>query len=150
MDVFLIIGIIGTVASVICLIIAIVQYMKYKETKDNLKKLKNVRNTQIWGSISLILEAYKTLDEAKELITTKTVDSEVAMRIVSARKSIVAQYLRLLEQAILEEEYFFNSFVIRDLNIFKSICTIIIANRFDADLDDVREKVYTRDLFSIN
>jgi len=106
MNTSLIIGIIGTIASIISVVIALVQYMKYKEAKNNLRKLKNVRSTQIWGSILLTLEAYNTLDEAKDLITTKAVDNEIATKIVSARKSIVAQYLRLLEQAILDEECF--------------------------------------------
>ena len=103
---FFIIGIIGTIASVVSVIVAIIQYMKHKEAKDNYRKLKNIRNTQIWGSILLTLETYNTLDEAKELVETKIIDNEVAMKIVSARKSIVAQYLRLLEQAILDEECF--------------------------------------------
>lgn len=42
---------------------------------------------------------------------------------------------------------FFNSKVIRDIDEFKTKCDIIIANRFGADLEDVKEKVYTRDLF---
>jgi hypothetical protein len=106
MDTSLIVGIIGTIASVISVIVAVIQYMKYRETKNNLKKLKNVRSTQIWGSILLTLEAYNTLNEAKDLITIRAVDNEIATKIVSARKSIVAQYLRLLEQAILDEECF--------------------------------------------
>jgi UDPglucose 6-dehydrogenase len=42
---------------------------------------------------------------------------------------------------------FFHSEVINDLNAFKSRCDIIIANRRTADLDDVADKVFTRDLF---
>jgi len=47
----------------------------------------------------------------------------------------------------MREERFFNSRVIRDLNEFKQICDVIIANRYSAEIEDVLEKVYTRDLY---
>ncbi len=47
----------------------------------------------------------------------------------------------------LTEDHFYNSRVIRKLEEFKNICHIIVANRYNADLHDVLNKVYTRDLF---
>ena len=50
----------------------------------------------------------------------------------------------------LKEPYFFNSRVEKDLNEFKDSVNIILANRMVFDLEDVSEKVFTRDLFHEN
>lgn len=47
----------------------------------------------------------------------------------------------------MQEDCFFNSRVIRNLEEFKSICDVIIANRYHEDIADVLDKVYTRDLY---
>ena len=47
----------------------------------------------------------------------------------------------------LEAEEFFSSRVMRDLGEFKSACDVIVANRYSKDIEDVMDKVYTRDLF---
>lgn len=48
----------------------------------------------------------------------------------------------------MKEDTFFNSRVIKDLDEFKRISDIIVVNRSDSNVEDVKDKVYTRDLFS--
>jgi len=48
----------------------------------------------------------------------------------------------------LDEDDFFNSKVIKDFEKFKKVSNVIVANRLDEKLVDVKNKVYTRDLFS--
>ncbi len=53
----------------------------------------------------------------------------------------------VIYEPTMQEEKFFNSRVIRDINEFKNISDVIIANRYNDEISDVIDKVYTRDLY---
>mgnify|MGYP000235109993 FL=1 len=53
----------------------------------------------------------------------------------------------VIYEPVIEEESFFNSKIVANLNDFKNISDVIVANRLSDDIQDVKDKVYTRDLF---
>ena len=134
-------------------------YCLPKDTKQLLANYKDVPQ----NLIAAIVESNRTRKNhiAEEILSRKpkTVglfrltmksnsDNFRASAIQGVMKRIKAQGVEvLIYEPILKETEFFNSPVVNDIEEFKKRCDVIVANRWGAVLDDVKEKVYTRDMF---
>ncbi len=76
-------------------------------------------------------------------------DNFRASSIQSVMKRLIAKSIKpVIYEPALKTEEFMGCRKIDDLSRFKSMCGVIIANRYSHELDDVKEKVYTRDIFA--
>lgn len=134
-------------------------YCLPKDTKQLLANYNNVPN----NIMSAIVAANST---RKDFIAERILDMEpstvglfrLAMKSNSdnyRQSSILGIMERIKAQGVdvviyepsLKKSRFCNSPVIKDLDEFKNMSDIIVANRYDRLLDDVRDKVYTRDIY---
>ena len=118
------------------------EYFRNLEEKITLKNLKLDGNIIALGGGGFINEKIRKEILNNHLSFWLTWEDSIIIKRIKAKGIEVNIYEPLLSQ-----EYFYSSAVITDLKVFKSMSDTILTNRMHEDLSDVKDKVFTRDIF---
>lgn len=121
----------------------------YKDVPENLISAIVQSNTTRKDHIAqMIIDRNPKIVGIYRLTMKSGSDNFRASAIQGIMKRIKAKGIEVVVyEPTLKEETFFNSKVINDLEEFKKISDVIVVNRLNKELNDVKEKVYTRDLY---
>ena len=124
--------------------------VNYKDVSENLiSAIVESNKTRKDHIVDEIIKKNPKIGGIYRLTMKSGSDNFRASAIQGVMKRIKAKGIEVVVyEPTLKEDNFFNSRVIKDLDEFKNISDVILVNRNDNILDDVKDKIYTRDLFS--
>ena len=124
----------------------------YKDVPQNLiEAVIQANNTRKDFLADLVIKKNPKVVGIYRLIMKEGSDNIRESSLQGIMKRIMAKGIRVIVyEPLIKDKIFFNSDVINDLNSFKKLSDIILTNRHHVDLEDVHEKIFSRDLYGNN